>query len=299
MVQRLRVLLWCLVLKNNMRIKKKNYNEYLIIDEGIWIRNFTLPESPPLDQNLHLFTPEDLTLCLNNETQNYKLKLPPISSEQFFYDTVVVVSDGFDFETKKSILMKLTNNVCIIGTNNVLSKWSEGRFRPMTYYVVNNPYSDCLRFLPRKNEYFPTCIASSKTYSPFIKKFIDTNVVYFYTTTPNRYYSGIEHSATHYYIDDYRNPICAALGLAYRFMAKKILLFCHDDCFLDERPTSVKVDNNLWAYPQQLLSNSIINAYLYWFKDLGTTLRYHSTGLKLSNAEYIPLEGISTFLEDT
>lgn len=276
-----------------MKIKKKNYNEYAILDDGIWIRNFTLQESPPLDQN-NLFSTKDLELCLENETTNYKLKLPQISTEQIMLRNVVILSDGYNFDSKKRILSNLPKDVHILGTNGVLRKWN---IRPMTYYIANNPYADSMKFI-RNITYFPPCIASTRTYPSFVKEFVKNGIVFTYGPVSNKYYSGLYHGSSYYEIDDYRNPICTAIGLVYRFKSEKVVLLCHDDCFAEKRPAAVKVENNLWTYPQQQISNEIIDANLMWLKLSGAKIAYHSEGLKLTNAEYIGLEEVTRFFTE-
>lgn len=276
-----------------MRTKKKDYNEYTILEDGIWVRNFTLKESPPVDQNTHLLPARDLALFLKNETHNYKQKFPQIGAEQIAFENVLVVSDGHNFTQKRMTLMTLPRTIQILGTNDVLNQWIvDRRGRPMTYYVVNNPYQECTKFLPR-NKYFPPCIASSRTNRKFIEQY--NSGVFLYRTPPSRYYSGLEYGTTYYYIDDYRNPICAAISLAYRFGARRLLLFCHDECFEEERPGSVRGENGLWTYPQQQISNRVIDAHLQWLKGTGVLVGYHADGLKLNNATYIPLDEVQSF----
>ena len=71
----------------------------------------------------------------------------------------------------------------------------------------------------------------------------------------------------HFYeIDDYRNPIAAAFHLSYMFGAKKIgLLFC-DNSFKDYKISSVKLENGLYCYPQNLKYENIINSMAHWLK---------------------------------
>lgn len=278
-----------------MRTKKKNYNEYRILDEEVWVRNFTLPESPPVDQNEDMYTPDDLSLCLLNETQNYKMRLPQIGAEQIKYDKVVIISDGYNFNKKKEVLMSLPRDVAIIGTNNVLNWWTIGRrSRPMTYYICNNPYTQCMRFLPKNKMYYPPCIASVRTNASFIREYLQKmGLIYLYTPVSTKNYSGLNHGTTRYAVDDYRNPVCAAISLAYRFGVKKLLLFCHDDCFAENRPAAILAENNLWAYPQQQIANHIIDAQLSWLTQV--QCGYNAEGLKLNNASYIPVDQVLEF----
>jgi hypothetical protein len=280
-----------------MRVKKKDYNEYLILDNGIWVRNFILSEAPPTDQNASLMSHNDMQICLENETQNYKMRLPPIGTEDVYYENVVIVSDGTNLVEKKASLMAFPKEVCIIAVNGALNRWTvDKKSRPITYYVVNNPYVECMNFLPKQSKYYPPCIASVRTRNAFLKHYIDNRgIVFVYTPVSNKFYSGLNHGISRYVIDDYRNPICAAISLAYRFKAKKILLFCHDECFADDRPGSILAENNLWTYPQQKISNELIDAHLKWIKGASINVGYHADGLKLNNATYIPLDEVPQF----
>ncbi|MCX7020075.1 MAG: hypothetical protein NTY46_14015, partial [Candidatus Sumerlaeota bacterium] len=74
--------------------------------------------------------------------------------------------------------------------------------------------------------YFPRCIASTRTCREFIKRY--KGHIYKYTPVPQENY-GYSKQNILYKIDDYRNPICASIGLTYRFNVKKLLLFCCDE----------------------------------------------------------------------
>jgi hypothetical protein len=102
-----------------------------------------------------------------------------------------------------------------------------------------------------------------------------------------------------YQIDDYRNSICAAILLAFRFHVRKLLLFCCDDAFDIERPASEKLENGLWIYPQQNVAHDLIDANLYWLsnQEYEVAIKDHSSGPKYKNAGYIPMEGILDFFK--
>ena len=104
---------------------------------------------------------------------------------------------------------------------------------------------------------------------------------------------------SHVFIDDYRNPVCAALGIAYRMNAKKIMLFCCDDSFVDERPAAEKLENGLWAYPQHKISYRIIDGIGYWLKEKEIGIMNHSSGIKYVNIPYISQENLLNYFGET
>lgn len=280
-----------------MRTKKKNRNEYAILDNGVWVRNFIASEAPPIDANSHLFSQNDLEVCLHNELQNYKLHLSQISLESVYTENLVIVSDGYKFMEKKEALLKLPKEIGILGTNNILNKWACGKYvRPMTYYIANNPYAECMSYL-NKNVFYPPCIASVRTFPGFTQQYIKHNNVFLYLPVYHSGYSGLDHGSRNYLVDDYRNPICAALGLAYRFKAKRILLFCSSYCFEEERPTAVQIEKNLWSYPQQIMASEVIDAYIKWLTKADIRVGYHGEGPKLYNAEYITSDTLMDFFK--
>ena len=189
--------------------------------------------------------------------QNSLLKAPSIDNEKFRHKNIVIVSDGYKFEEKHKILSNLSSkNVSIIAINGALNNWKlvgdecpQQMKRSINYYVVNNPYKECMRFAPKNHRYFPKCIASSRTYKNFVKNY--RGDMYLYSPSLDGYSSGIKKDSN-YKIDDYRNPICASLSLAYRFGAEKILMLCCDNTFSQDRDASVKIGEEMLCYPQQI-----------------------------------------------
>src|SRR5581483_5776715 len=93
----------------------------------------------------------------------------------------------------------------------------------MDYFIVNNPYPECMSYLPT-NRPLPKCIVSSRTYPEFVRQYRQRKgAIYKYNPSRERKFGGVADSI--YCVDDYRNPICAAVGLAYRFGAEKLLVF--------------------------------------------------------------------------
>jgi len=274
-----------------MLIKKhKNKNDY-IVTNGIYVRDFAKSSVLPVDINTNL-NKTDHDLIVDNVLENFSQKYQNIDNEDFYFPNIVIVSDGFGFKDKQAILARLPKSVTIIAVNGALKEWrlvgnSAIAKRVIDFYVVNNPYAECMSYLPDKHRYYPRCIASFKTNPTFMKEYQGPK--YVYAPTNSETYSSIDFN-TNYKIDDYRNPVCAALGLAYRFNVKKILLFCCDCAFDYEKSAATKLENGLWQYPQHELSQKIIDSNLYWLKNKKIEVADYSSGIKYDNATYITNE---------
>jgi len=285
-----------------MRIKKhKNKNNYILTEDKIWVRDFTKNNTPFMDVN-HITEKKDFPLFLHNELENFSGKPGNIDTEHTLHPKIAIVSNGYKFNEKQFLLSGLPNDVTILGTNRSLANWKlvgadcpDEKKRAMSYYVVNNPYPEARSCLPTKHRYYPKCIASTRTDITFLKEY--RGIKYLYVPVPEEYYSGPSYGFQ-YKIDDYRNPICASIGLAYRFGVQKLLLFCCDDSFAEERPSSEKLENGLWCYPQQKVSNRIIDCNLRWLKNQDVKIGNHSSGINLDNATYINTEEVIDFFED-
>jgi hypothetical protein len=277
-----------------MIIKKhKSGNEY-IRAEDVWIRNLTKIGLMPTNIS-HMFSKEDYGLVLKNVQMN--LNYPKISDEKIIFKKIVIVSDGYKFDERHKFLSKLPKDVGIIAINKALSKWTltsanipvQDR-RTINAFVTNNPYEECLSQMPSNtSKYYPTCVASIRTNHVFLKKYLGD--VYTYVPTPEELF-GLEHKES-YYIDDYRNPVCAAISLAHQFKANKILLLCCDDSFEDNRESSVRLPNGLYTYPQHIKSQKIIDANLYWLthqEENKVEVLDFSSGIDYVNSVYINSE---------
>lgn len=242
-----------------IRIKKhSNSSEYVLTDRGLWVRNF-VKGGQFIDIN-KLTSHNDYNLLVENETNNMLFDLPNIDAEIVDLRDIAIVSDGYNFKKYEELLAKIPEHVAVIGTNRSLAKWSG--VRKMDYFLTNNPYQECLSLIP-PHRYYPKCIVSSRTNSQFIKHYKRQNVVYKYTPVIEERFAPVTHQPL-YQIDDYRNPICAAIGLAYRFGVENLMLFCCDDAFEGERPSAEQLKNGLWMYPQHWISHELIEANLFW-----------------------------------
>lgn len=241
-----------------MFIKKhNNKNQYLFTESKLWVRDFTLSANP---EDINNLWDKEYKLILNNEMRNATFSLPAIDAEVFYYPNVIIVSDGYQFEKKQHLLDNV--NAVIIGVNRSLSKWQG---KKMDWYLTNNPYSSCMSYLP-KNNYYPRCIVSNRTNPEFIMRYKSRlGIISRYTPVTDKVFNSNYFLKPSYYIDDYRNPICAAISLAYRWQVKKLLLFCCDDVFENERQGSIK-EGDKWMYPQHKIAKELIDGNLYWLK---------------------------------
>lgn len=284
-------------LHTKMRIKKNsNGNQYLLTRESQWVRNFTKTLVPYQDIN-NTIAPEDYFVFLKNEVQNGMRRYTWIDSEKIYHPRIIIVSDGYEFSKRHKLLASLPKDVAIIGVNRSLAKW-ELASRSMNYYVVNNPYGECMKYLPKGTRTLPKCIASARTNYEFLENYRGTK--YRYYPVNESKYATLGDKEIMWQIDDYRNPICAAIGLAYRFGVEQLLLLCCDNVFKEERPGAKMLENGLWIYPQQEVATGIIDGNLYWLKQqqhAEVFVKNCSDGLLLDNATYINEEKIDTFWE--
>lgn len=118
-------------------------------------------------------------------------------------------------------------------------------------------------------------------------------MIYLYSPAKDQYYAGIIGNSVR--IDDYRNPICASISLAYKFRVQKMLLLGCDDSFSGSRSGAIQLPNQLWTYPQHLQSHDLIDANLYWLRQKEINVGYNSHGPKFENAAYISAEDVRGF----
>jgi len=279
--------------------RHRNRNNYLLTKSGLWVRDFN-QKCSPVDLNRFIDRSE-YKFLMENEIDIRSQHIPEIGSE--FLPTlskVLIVSDGYRFNEERDLLHKLPADVCIIGTNRSLAKWhvdSEGIVkRRMDFYFVNNPYQQCMSYLPL-HTYRPRCVCSVRTYPKFIKRYKGT--CFYYVPTGNKAFGtkmGISHL-----LDDYRNPICGAICLARRCKVRRLALFCCDDAFRDERPAAVSLPNNLWMYPQHAVTHEVIGGLFHWLKDqedLDIKIADHSSGPNYDNAPYIEADSLLEFFDE-
>lgn len=270
-------------------IKKYKYNQYLVLDDGTYIRDFT---NNQMHLDLNSFSRKEYEMFLENELMNSKKKYVNIENEVAHHQNVVIISDGYNFTNTHKMLAKLPKDVSIIAVNSALKNWTlVGNLCPVdqkksiNYYVVNNPYEESKRFMPTQHRYYPKCVASTRTNYQFLESYLGN--ILSYSPTPDQDYSGLSERYG-WKIDDYRNPICASIILAHRFKASKILLLNCDDSFKDERFGAIQLENGLYSYEAQIKAQKIIDGCLFWLrKNSNVAIGNGSDGIKLNNATYI------------
>lgn len=279
------------------RIKKtKDGNKYILTPHGMWVRDFTVEKLPYVNLNESI-KQKDYFVYLQNEVINNMEKYAWIDTEEFQMSDVVIVSDGYNFTEKQKILSNLPKTTTIIGVNGALAKWSLTD-RNMNWYLVNNPYDECMRYLPRRGRVSPRCIASVKTNYKFLHAYKGTKYKYF-AVNENKY-TGQKRKEVNMQIDDYRNPICAAINLAYHFGAEKIMLFCCDDSFKTDRPAAIALENGLYEYEPQQVVHEIIDGMFYWLSNhplYKIKIADHSSSKEYKYAPYISEERILQFFQ--
>ena len=266
----------------------------MLTPQNKWVRNFTASTVPFLDIN-NTIDIKDHFLFLQNEIQNGFQRHQWVDSEKIYCPNVVIVSDGYNFKEKHKVLAQLPKNVTIIGVNGSLAKW-EIAARNINYYVVNNPYDECTRYLPKRGKVWPKCITSPRTNQKFMSNYRGTKLRYYPVNEQS--YTTLGVKEVQWQIDDYRNPVCAAIGLAYRFGVERLLLLCCDDSFKEERAGAVKLKNELWMYPQHEVAHGLIDGNLYWLRSQPhqeVLTGDCSSGPNYTNASYIEEDKILSF----
>lgn len=267
-----------------------NKNEYCLSRSGHWIRNFTKSIVKPIDIND--ITPlEDMKLIIENELKNGLKRYQTL--EHCTHEKIVIIGDGYGFENSVKTIEELPSDVIIIGVNKSFAKWESQR--RLNYYVVNNPYQECLYYYPQIIRTWPTCIASTRTNAHFLEVY--QGLLYTYYPTSGEAYSGPYETNTNNLIDDYRNAICAAIVLAYKFKVKKLALMSTLEMYANERPGAEKVKNDLWVYPQQKIAHNLIDANLYWMQKAKINVGYTNSGLDYEFATYINLADLKRFFD--
>jgi hypothetical protein len=274
--------------------RHSNKNQYILTPQGHWCRDFTKKIFP---QDINSFVGgSDVHLLASNELTVKSMNIANIDTEFIRAPNVCIVSDGYKFKESRSLLKTLPRNVIVIGVNRSLANWDSDL--RMDYFLNNNPYAEAMAQMPTGN-YVPKCIVSCRVYPEFVKRYrMRRGLVYKYVPTKDREYGGTTNAI--YYIDDYRNPICASIGLAYRWGARKVMLFCCDDVFEGERPGSVLLENGLHMYPQHTTAHGFIEGCLYWLKRQEynpVEVVNFSKGLNYEEVPYINEEEVSKFFK--
>lgn len=285
-------------------IRNTRHHEH-ILAEDIWVRDFT-KKKLPYDIN-NLYPQSDRQIVLNNEVYNMRQGIGNIDQEKVGQPKIIIVSDGYDFEQDHLMLSELPSDVMIMAVNRALAKWElvgpkvdPEKKRAISYFVVNNPYPECDAQFPRRTQkrtaYFPKMIASSRTSHSFVERYRGPK--FLYHPTRDRHYSGARRKKPIYTIDDYRNVVCAAIQLAFHFGVEQLMLFCCDNSFNKKKDAATLLSNELYAYPQQIKAEKVIDANLHWLVKSDVMIANYSKGIELDNAESVSRDQVIRFFED-
>jgi hypothetical protein len=278
--------------KFNVTIKNLHKgNQYLNVEKNVWVRNFTLKNILPIDIN-NLNQEEEIKTFINNQLINNMFKLPKFEAKDLSNKNVFIVSDGFGFENINNILENINiKNKFIILTNNSLKKWNNFKVLP-DLFIENNPYKNSLNNINPK--IFPNCLLSKRIYPEFINSCKSKNIS-FYDPIPSLNFNSMYKNEINAYLDDYRNPICAAINYCFLCNAKNInLLYCSEG--MDkERPASYLHNDGIhYQYNQNKLSDKIINGMIFWYKKTKqySNIFYHGLNKSFKFGSYIQQEDL-------
>ena len=80
-------------------------------------------------------------------------------------------------------------------------------------------------------------------------------------------------------IDDYRNPICAALGIAFNLRVSRIFLAYCSHAYKEHRDGTQKIGEGIFQYPQQKLADKIVDANIFWYSVNMPEVEIYHTGI--------------------
>lgn len=249
-------------------------NEFLRVDQ-YWVRNFTKKNVVAKDINI-LYDDNEIKTIIDNEIKNSKTSAPDLLDENFNFTDVLIISDGLGFENHKELLKNIRQDICVIALNKTMQFWEAEKFPD--FYLVSNPSETVMPDMPQKA--FPKLISSRRACHKFVQNY--RNIKYFYDPTCDEKYQSPISKKSGMYIDEYRNPICAALNCAYNFGARNFYMAYCSDAYKVERPGTVQIAENAFSYPQQILANKIVNANIFWNKISNMNNNIYYTGIKNS-----------------
>ncbi len=266
-------------------------NEYCLSKSGHWVRNFTKPIVKAIDIN-DMNPLEDMKLIIDNEFKNNIKRYQTLELDNA-PSKAVIIGDGYGFEQNLKLLEELPHDVMIIGVNGAFAKWQSQR--RLDYYVVNNPYQECLYYYPQVIRSWPKCVASARTNPNFLE--IYKGLLQVYAPVCGEHYSSFN-TENFMCIDDYRSPICAAIVLSYKLRVRQLMLMSTLEMYKNERPGTEQLGNKLWIYPQQKTAHALIDANLYWLQKAKINVGYTETDPDYEFATYINATDLKRFFND-
>jgi len=278
--------------KFNVTVKNLHKgNQYLNVEKNIWVRNFTINNVSPIDIN-NLIKEEEIKTFINNELTNNMLNISKFETKDLRNKNVFIISDGFGFDDINEILQNINiENKFIILTNNSLRKWNNFDVLP-DLFIENNPYKNALNNI--NSRIFPNCLLSNRIYPEFINMYKYKNI-HFYNPTPSLNFNSQSSTDISNYLDDYRNPICAALNYCFLCNAENInLLYCSEGMDKEKPASFLHNDGIHYQYNQNKSADEIINGMIFWYRKnkRHSNIFYHGLDKSFKFGSYIKKEDL-------
>ena len=264
--------------------KHENQNEYLHYGNH-WIRNFSGVNINPADIN-NFFKNEDVRILADNEIRNSNHRYPVLEPDLFNrFQDILIIGDGIGFEDHK-LINYIRPNVCCFVVNQAARLW-ESQVQP-EFMLVNNPFETVMNSMPVRN--FPKLIANRKTHYQFIRSY--RNIIYLYDSVPDSNYESSISKNTDLHFDDYRNPICAIISLANKYLKGNVYLAFCSSGFKQNRDATVQIEEGIYQYPVQITADQIIDGNLFWYNFSNRSSKIYHTGVKNSYkfSKYLTLD---------
>jgi hypothetical protein len=236
-----------------------NQNQYVLVDPNIWVRNFTKKVAKPVDIN-NLYNESEYENLTNNELASSIYNYPYLEEGFFQNKNVVILCDGYGYKESKQYVEKLNSqNYFIICLNTTLSLW-ENKNRTPDLFLNNNSTKDCLRHA--NNKISVPCVCSTRVNMDFYKEHRGPIRRYGITESLNLHFDRLPGQTIR--LDEYRNPVCAAVHLCWVNNIKNIILVGCTNGTIEEKMGTIKY-GNLYKLPSQKISDEIIDAMLMWY----------------------------------
>lgn len=240
-------------------IIKNNTNEYLNIDYNgnVYIRNFcNNKKNIELD---NIYDEYDLNIINKNSLENKEILNSSLYLEKYQYFSTAIIYGNNNIPEKY-----LNNNFLKIGINYSLKEY----YKYLNIYCCNNPYSDCLNFLPNFNcDKWPQGFFSYRVSPNFIKLYKGNKSSY---NTPVCIHGNYPINFNNYIVlEDHRSIILTIFNLCFKIGIKDIILINTENYIKEYKEGSIYIKKDLYMYPQQILDLSIVSAGSYWLKKFG------------------------------